>query len=216
MAANQLYTRRPAHATPGRYPITASGQKSGSHAASDRTASNPAVIRPRRETTCIDRMQSSRRQAGMDLTYLDGRQIDRLDDMVGIGRRDQGHRRPAPRTGTIVKDPEGRLTRPGGQPAQPRAGTKARFPAIIARANSVKPGLITAIPRCSATMPASKSGRTIRPRSAPDRASSSARLACVSKLMSNGHAASAVKSSTTNSPVAIVFQSAVPFHHDGP
>ncbi len=38
----------------------------------------------------------------------------------------------------------------------------------------------------------------------------------MSRLTSKGHAARAVKSSTTNSPVAIVFQMAVPFHHDGP
>ena len=64
VAATQLYTRRPGHATPGRYPINASGQNSGSHAANDRTASNPAVIRPVLETACIDRMQSSRVNLG--------------------------------------------------------------------------------------------------------------------------------------------------------
>ena len=64
VAATQLYTRRPAHATPGRYPTSASGQNIGNQAANDLMASNPAVIRPVRETACMDRMQSSRVNAG--------------------------------------------------------------------------------------------------------------------------------------------------------
>ncbi len=62
--ARKLYTRRPAQATPGSQPIMVKGQKSGSQAPSERIASKPAVIRPQRETTCIDSMHAFRVNLG--------------------------------------------------------------------------------------------------------------------------------------------------------
>ncbi len=57
----------------------------------------------------------------MDRRDVDGRQVDRLDDAVGVARGDQRHRRPAPRAGAVVEDPPGRLRPPGDQAPQPGA-----------------------------------------------------------------------------------------------
>jgi hypothetical protein len=64
LAAIALYTRRPNHATPGKYPSSAIGQKIGSREPTARIALNPCVILSELDTACIDRMHSSRLSDG--------------------------------------------------------------------------------------------------------------------------------------------------------
>ena len=74
-------------------------------------------------------------QARVDRRDVDGRQVDRLDHAVGVGRGEQGHRGPAPRAGAVVEDPPGRLRRrPVTRLRSQGPETNARLPAIIASA----------------------------------------------------------------------------------
>ena len=85
--------------------------------------------------------QASRVRPGWIGRHVDGRQVHRLDHAVGVGRGDQGHRRPAPRAGAIVEDPPAPAAlAPGHQAPEPGARRRTPgSPASIARPNSTRP-----------------------------------------------------------------------------
>ena len=99
------------------------------------------------------------RESGVDCAHVDGGQIDGVDHVVRISRQDQRDRGAAAGAGSIVEDGQRRLVGAGEQRRSQVPETNARLAASIARPNSARPGLITAMPRWRMAIPATMAGR---------------------------------------------------------